>query len=59
RRRGCVTVGWQRSWLDWVDELCSNLEMPGGDQDPITGARLIAVGIVLREFRAPDHDDYM
>ncbi|GEM_PF-1020601 len=57
RRRGCVTVGWQRSWLDWVDELCSNLEMPGGDQDPITGARLIAVGIVLREFRAPDHDD--
>ncbi|MGB3171506.1 MAG: hypothetical protein WBB62_18920, partial [Rhodococcus sp. (in: high G+C Gram-positive bacteria)] len=42
RRRGCVTVGWQRSWLDWVDELCSNLEMPGGDQDPITGARLIA-----------------
>ncbi|WP_338890269.1 hypothetical protein [Rhodococcus sovatensis] len=49
--RGHLTPDWERAWLAWVDELCTRLEHEGGDRDPIVGARLIAVGLVLRRLQ--------
>ncbi|KZF10828.1 hypothetical protein A2J03_21055 [Rhodococcus sp. EPR-157] len=53
--RGHLTPDWERAWLVWVNELCTRLEHEGGDRDPIVGARLIAVGLVLRRLHDSHH----
>ncbi|OZD18168.1 hypothetical protein CH253_16915 [Rhodococcus sp. 06-156-3C] len=53
--RDHLAPDWERTWLTWVDDLCSRLECGGGDRDPIIGARLIAVGVVLARLYEPHH----
>lgn len=54
--RGLTATGAGDLWLDWVHDVCVGLERVDGDRDPIVGARLIALGLVLTRLSTPDHE---
>ncbi|OAK56245.1 hypothetical protein [Rhodococcoides kyotonense] len=52
-----LTTDWRAlQWIEWVVQVCSALDAAGGDQDPVVGADLIALGMMLRTFRSPADD---